>query len=181
MKQLLALEIWRFTGEEIGKLKAAYPSRDWVYHHMPKYCLTDKGLVGETQQWLQFIESGQEKYWLFDIPYVEGLLSEEINNSGIEGLFEGTDWRPMFEYFQGEYGDTLGKPVAVRATNNYEWYGRTIPLTNYAVIDLEYYGNDEDCELEVRVYGYMDGLMKSHLYSDLCNRHFILNTNPDKL
>jgi hypothetical protein len=181
MKYLLALNIWKFAGDEIEKFRAQYPARDWAYNHLPRYCLNDKGGVEYTPHWLQFAESPDQHYWLFDVAYAEGWLAEELVESGFE-MFDGIDWRPLFEYFKGEFTKGLTLSERITKQSDYEAYGKSIPPVYKVIVDLQYFSSgDDDYDMECSVWGYLDGDMNPQNYKDLMARYFILNSNPERL
>jgi hypothetical protein len=147
---LLAVEIYEFTGDEIGKLKNKHHNqRDFFEYHMPKYCLIKNGTIGNASDYLYWVESGEEKYILFNMDTGDRLLAEEISNAGLESLLENFDVRPIFE--------NLGKSY-------YEEYNRTIPSAEYIIIELAYTTHRGYDYTEYDMYsapvGYMDRELK---------------------
>jgi len=146
MKQLMAVTAWEFTGDEIGKLRKLNNGFTKWYEHLPKYTLnTITGEIVEVYYYLQFIEFGEEKYLLFDIPFISNLLSEELGG-GVD-FIEKIDFRPIFSKFN---------------KHNFEEYHRMIPNMEYLVFDLIYSQSGwevTEYNLEMNLVGYLDSEM----------------------
>jgi hypothetical protein len=94
-----------------------------------------------TYYYLQFIENGKEEYRLFDINHTDFILKEEISNVGIDEIFETTDLRKIFD---------LSNPLTS------DKYYRTFPNNFSIIIDVNFYGEGEDTEVEFKLLGYLD-------------------------
>lgn len=175
MKQLMSVAIWRFTGDDLGCLKKNYHRRDFVYKYMPRYCLSDAGHIGYTDHWLQFVEFGDDLYWLFDVLYCDPLLAEEINQTGLEEMFPNVNWYPLFTYFKTTLADVLPSLENLRdlLESDYDKFQRSIPTAHHIVIDLNYTGHGEDTDLEIDVAGYLDATMQFHPFKELCVEYYM--------
>lgn len=148
-KCLLALEVFEFTGEEIGKLREQYKHDRYLDSILPKWTFnsnTNDGRIIESPGFLQFIEDGTDKIILFNASTVDRLLEEEISNSGLDNMLEETDLRPYLENFK---------------KHSYDDFCRCLPSAEYLIIGLEYtnggYFNEYEVDLHVSVEGALVG------------------------
>lgn len=148
-KCLLALEVFEFTGDEIGKLREQYKHDRYLDSILPKWTLntnTNDGRIIESPGFLQFIEDGTEKIILFNASTVDRLLEEEISNGGLDSMLKDIDLRNYLEHFQ-KY--------------NYDDFCRCLPSAEYLIIGLEYtsggYFNEYEVDLHVSVEGALVG------------------------
>jgi len=108
-------------------------------------------LVIDADNYLQFVEDGDNEYWLFDLHSTTPVISEEINGRGVEDFlneFKGID--KLFEKFKH---------------HTYDQWNRCIPDVTYLVIDIKYIPpsnnpEDVDWDIECRFVGYFDNQMK---------------------
>ena len=86
MKCLLGIDVLEITGAELGELKKLQKSPRHLEKFIPEYCLKSDNRIGYVENDLQFIESGDEVYYLFDIICREQPLADEINEMGIDSF-----------------------------------------------------------------------------------------------
>jgi len=152
MKVLLSIIPYGITAHELFVMREpikTYPS----YHFfkvLPEFCIRDdNGRINYTEHFHFFTgqldDNSPTKYYLFDVNPVDLILQEEISNCGIEELFDGYNWKPLFEHI----------PI-----NESPLITHRIPFSVHVVVDLEYLGAGEDVELFVDVLGYLDGKME---------------------
>ena len=146
-KCLLALEVFEFTGEEIGKLREQYKHDRYLDDVLPKWTLnTNNGSIINSPGFLQFIEDGIDKFILFNASTVDRLLQEEISNGGLESMLKGIDIRNYLEHFK---------------KHTYDDFCRCLPSAEYLIIGLEYtsggYFNEYEVDLHVSVEGALVG------------------------
>jgi hypothetical protein len=145
MKKLLPIFLYEFTGDEIGKIKNKNNNVENYYlKKLPKYTLNTNGNIIEAEYYLQFIEEGTNRYYLFDIDIVDRQLQEDINCSGIDEILK-FDYRNIFENL---------------FSYTYEDFGRILESPNYIIIDVEYlcsgYGIERECDVNYSLIGYLD-------------------------
>ena len=151
MKTILSIIPYAMTLKDFFEMRNSV--KDRPRHHffksIPEWCVrNDNGHINYTENYHQYtglIEDGDKsKYFLFDIYPVDLLLDEEISNCGVEGLFEGYDWRPLFK----EIPHNTPPHLNIR-----------VPINVHVVVDIDYVGGDGDYDLVVEVMGYLDGAM----------------------
>lgn len=138
MRCLMAINLYKITGDELGKLKAQQITPAHIYNWLPKYCIKPDGSIDHTEYWLQFIETGEEVYYLFDIVHTDDPLDYEIAQCGIEEFKFNFNFLKEFPCI------------------TYEEMNRRIPTQTHIVFDVNYLGEREDVELFVNVMGYLD-------------------------
>jgi hypothetical protein len=139
MKCLIILDLYKLSGNDIGKLKELQISSKHTSKFLPEYCLNSDNKIRYTDIWLQFTEDGKEEYLLFDIINIEEPLQEEINQCGIEYLLKDT-WDILYKL----------------PTLKFDELHRRLALSQHIVIDLRYIGSGEDTEVEASIYGYLN-------------------------
>jgi len=163
---LLALEVLELTGDEIGKLRKQYEHDRYLESVLPKYCINtnnDKGGIIEASYFLQFVDSGDQKYTLFDYKTVDNLLQEEISNCGFDDLLKDYDIRPYLKKFSKQ---------------NYESFGRNLSSAEYLVIDIEYsgggYWNEYEVDVDISITGVLVGNNLIEIKTEKCQ-----SSNPN--
>lgn len=144
---LLAVKVYEFTGEDIGKLRRQYEHDRYLDSILPKYTYntnTNSGTLIDAPSFLQFIEDGDEKFILFDVSTVDELLEEEISTGGLDGLLKDIDLRPWIEKFK-KY--------------TYDDFNRCLDSAEYLIIGLEYVGGGYYNEFEVELYVSIEGAL----------------------
>jgi hypothetical protein len=148
-KCLLAVEVYEFTGEDIGKLRKQYKHDRYLDKILPKYTYntnTNCGTLIDSPGFLQFIEDGDEKFVLFDVSTVDPLLKEEMSMGGLDGLLDDIDLRPWIDKF---------------TKRTYDDFQRCFDSAEYLIIGLEYFGggyyNPDDVDLHVTIEGALVG------------------------
>ena len=147
---LLAIKLFELSGDEIGKIKRDEVESNRRYDTiLPEFCLhSENGTLRKTVDYLQWIETGEEKYFLFEAHTLDDILFEEISNCGIEEMLKGIDLRPYFKEFQKlTYKNLLH---------------RGLQSGQYLVISVSYtgggYWNDDwDCDI------YVSGVLSNNL------------------
>ena len=145
-KQILAIKLFKLTVNDIGEIKKETYKLSYLDKLLPEYCLNKNGHISDTSYYLQYIEEGDDTYYLFDVEYVDQLLEHEIGGLGLDKLIDNYDYRPLFDKL---YSITM---------KNYSMY-----CGNYQriVYTLYYYSNssyclDEDYDCAIDILGYMD-------------------------
>lgn len=140
IRTLVDLVVYEATASEIGDLKRkANHTRYFERNILPEFCVRDdNNNVTRSDNYLQWIENGDDKYILFDMSTSDMLLHEEIIQDGFDGLVKGIDFRKILHTFRKRKLD--------------EKYLKLLP-SEYLIIDLLYSGYGEDTELEVEVVG----------------------------
>lgn len=149
-KCLLHIKLYELTGDEIGEIKKEEKEGHRFYETiLPQYCLhVENGKLKTTRDYLQWIESGEEKYLLFDANTLDDILDEEISNGGIEELLRDIDLRPFFLNFH---------KLKMKGLTH-----RSLQSGQYLIISICYIGGDmwnPDWDMEV----YVDGVLTSDL------------------
>lgn len=107
---LLEVKIYELTGDEIGAIKKEEEEANHFRFTktLPEYCLRDdNGKKGYTEDYLQFVESGDEKYLLFNASTLDEILSEEISGCGLDTILENVDLRPYFKELEIQTKDNI--------------------------------------------------------------------------
>lgn len=151
MKTILSIIPYGLTVHDFFVLRKPImdkPTRHF-FNSLPEWCIRGgKGNIDYTEnyhQWTGLMDHPEEQiFHLFDINPVDLILQEEISNQGFEGLFDGYDWRPLFEKI------TFNEPPHKSIQ---------IPFSVHIIVDLEYVGSDDDFELMVEVIGFLDAQM----------------------
>ncbi len=141
IKCLITLNLFELTGDEIGELKQRQIVESHALKFLPEYCIrNDNEKIETTEQWLQFTESGDEKYFLFDILTIEEPLNHEIAHSGIDSVL---DFDISF----------LKKLPSIK----YEDMDRSLSVSQHVVFNLKYIdGGDGDYDIEITPHGYFN-------------------------
>ncbi len=148
MKTLLAVYAYELTGDEIGKLKEGYDNkRHFIDSVLPKYCLHENGTIRRTDDYLYWIESGDEKFLLFNAETLDQVLDTEISGcGGLDELLKDFNIKPLFDKLQ---------------KGDFKNFNRGLPLVDYIVIEIIYssYSSYDGTEydMDVDVVGYMNG------------------------
>ena len=142
-RTLVDIELYEVTGDELGELRAiAKHDRFLERNILPDFCVDENGKVRHTESYLQWVETGEEKYTLFNATTSDKLLGEEISNGGFPELVNEFDFNYMLLTFTKH-----------KLKNRF----LQIPPSEYLVIDLQYVGGgsyyNDDVELLVDVIG----------------------------
>lgn len=154
MKTILSIIPYGITVHDFFVLRnpvKEYPSKHF-FNSLPEWCVRGKvkdGRIDYTENYHQFTglidDTAEEVFYLFDIYPVDEILKEEISNVGFEGLFEGYNWRPLFEKIP------LNEPPHKSIK---------IPFNIHVVVELNYESMDDgEYDLIVEVLGFLDGRM----------------------
>lgn len=144
---LLKVDIYEFTGEEIGKLREQFQHDRYLHKILPQYTFNkEHGNMLDADGYLQFVYEGDEKFLLFDLETNDELLNEEISNGGLDNLLKGIDIRPY---------------LAQMKIRKYDDFKRSLNSAQYLIIQLEYVGggyfNADNFELNVDLVGALVG------------------------
>lgn len=140
MKCLLTLELYKITATEIGKLKDQQHKAQHVFKFLPQLCLDPKDKLRDSEAWLQFIDQGEEIFYMFNILHIDQPLQEEFNNSGID----------LFEEFNFNFLKKMNRHYS------YDEMFKSIPLPIHLAFDLNYIGDEWDADLDLNFLGYLD-------------------------
>ena len=154
MKTILSIIPYGLTVHNFYELRKPImdkPTRHF-FNSLPEWCVRGEvkgGIIDYTEnyhQWTGLMDHpDQGIFYLFDIFPVDEILKEEISQVGFEQLFEGYNWKPLFEKI----------PV-----NPPPHKTLTIPFNIHVVVELTYENmGDNEFELIVEVLGYLDGHM----------------------
>lgn len=152
----LLLNVYKFKGKDIGDLRKKNPTDRFLETILPKYVLRSDndpgaGNIDWSYGYLQFVDDGDEEFWMFDIQGADCILQEEISYGGLEELLEGFDLRKIF------------KNVSYI---NYDDFHKTIPYTTTIFIELDYqtsydyYNGGTECDMYPYIRGYLSSDMK---------------------
>lgn len=151
----LLLNVYKFTGKDIGDLRKKNPTDRFLETILPRYVIRlDKdaggGNIDNTYSYLQFVDDGDEEFWMFDIQGADSILEEEINQGGLEELLEGYDLRKIFEKVPH---------------TDYESYKRSIPFTTTLFVELDYQSSYDYYSggTEYDMYPYLRGYLSSDM------------------
>jgi hypothetical protein len=144
IRTLLNIELYEVTGNEIGELReTAKHDRFLLNEVLPKYCVhLENGNIMYTESYLQWRDSGEEKYLLFNAETTDKLLGDEILQCGLDDLFKTYDFRYVLETFTKN-----------KIRNRF----LQLPQSEYLIVELDYIGggyfNADDVDLEVNPIG----------------------------
>lgn len=147
-KTLLSVEVYEFTGKDIGELRNQYQYDRYLSRILPKYTINKEfGNILDADGYLQFVENGDEVYTLFDILTIDNLLNEEISNGGLENIFKNNDIRPFL--------DKMNK-------KKYKDFKRSLTSAEYLIIEIiynsgDYFDSEYDVSVDINVVGALVG------------------------
>lgn len=140
-KTLLAVEVFRMTGDQLYNLKEKYLNQNHFYNDiLPQYCLSEQGFIKNSEHLHWFSKNDKTNYTLFNAQTADSLLGSEIQNIGLEDLLEEQDVRQIFSKIEGI---------------SYEDFFTRLRPANYLVIQIDYWGYGEDFESAASAIGYM--------------------------
>jgi len=140
-KQLLVVNLFSLSGNDIGNIKKEnFNSYKYTLKKLPEYCITPEGKIQNSDYWLQFIEEGEQEYYLLNIVYCSSCIQMEMESMGIE-IFEKFDFKKIFQ-----------KAPKLK----FNEYLLRAPLDFNIIFNVEYIGNGEDVEFEIELEGYLD-------------------------
>lgn len=148
-KCLLAVDVYEFTGDDIGKLRKVYNHDRYLTSILPKYTFNKEyGNIVDADGYLQFIDEGDERFILFNLETLDPLLKEEISNSGLDSLLKESNIRSYIEKMN---------------IKNAEQFQRSLTSLEYLIIEIEYtgggsyFGYADDFDVHVGVVGALVG------------------------
>lgn len=99
LRTLLEIKSYELTGNDIGYLKKSFAeSNRFNEKVLPNYCVReDNGEFAHSDYYFQFVETGEEKFLLFDADTIDDVLKEEISGAGIDSILKDIDLRPYFK------------------------------------------------------------------------------------
>lgn len=150
-KTLLDIKVYELTGKDIGEIKKqlSYANR-FNDKFLPDYCIRqDNGKVTDSDYYFQFVETGEEKFLLFNVSTIDELLKEEISGAGVDSILKDIDLRPFFKELE-----ILGKDDILKYK---------LSPSQYLIIGIEYHecGSWEYPEWEA-LYS-VDGVLTNNL------------------
>jgi hypothetical protein len=151
MITVLLLNVYKITGDNIGDMRKKNPTDRFLQSLLPDYCLRDKddkypNKINYSDGYFQFVESGEQEYWMFNVVGADDILQEEISQTGIDILLEGYDLSKIFEKVR---------------YNTYDDMGKSIPRTCHLFIELDYrssydyYNGGYECDMYTYIKGYL--------------------------
>ena len=144
----MTISVISLTGNLIGEIKKAQYSERHTSNWLPPYCLRkDNNTIDSTENYLQFIESGDDVYFLFDVDNTEQPLAEEFNE------FD-------FDFLHGDYSiiKTLPSVRKIEKVMDLWSYG----LSDHLVFEVEYssyyddYSGGTEHDVHIGLVGYLD-------------------------
>jgi len=168
-RALLGVELFEVSNDYIFKLREGHPDPHRVFKLLPEYTLnSNKGekfnhmiLAEDHHQWVGHFEptkENNEKYLYFNLKTIDNLLLEEINNSGMECLFDEFDFQKILSKF---------KPQSTKDATNL-----IFPIVNYLIVDIDYqisydhYSGGYECDdIYVNIVGYLDNNYQIQLFN----------------
>lgn len=140
-KEILSLNVFEISLQEVLDVINEQPySRKHAFEILPKYIVTDKGKVTETDYYLQFLDNNSgynlsKKYYVFDISHISELLKYEMYcvnfNQELEEIIQHID---------------ISKIA-------YPWKDRLTRFSfeSHIVVEVTYEGIGEDIEMVIEV------------------------------
>ena len=164
VKCLLGVELFEISENFIFDMRESHERPDTAYDFLPEFTINDN--KGEHNQpvkaeyFHQFVgfekKEDPKKYIYFRLATLDGLLQNEIDNSGIEDLFKDFD----FKYFLSTFVPN----------NESDIHNMVFPKTHYLIVHLCYettydnYSGGYECELDISIAGYLDGNLEAKYY-----------------
>lgn len=156
MKQLLSIVVWKYTDEDIFKIKEGVFSNKQLLSRLPEYCVRDDNkLISFSDYYLQFIGTHKDllqknkEYYLFDVVFASSVLNEEILNASLESLFK-------------EFNIKLTQELLNELTINPA--STILPTESHLVFDITYTGNKtfgfDDVTFSMELIGYLNKEMQ---------------------
>lgn len=139
IRKILSLVVYKLTGEEIGKMRDPQ-SHD--HNNLPEFCIrNDTGKLDCADYYLQFVNEGDEYFYLFNTSFMSEQLGEEVSNVGFEALFRHENFAELIKYCH---------------VITYDEYYRCIPRESLFVVEMEYIGSGEDLEVDCGIIGFLN-------------------------
>jgi hypothetical protein len=151
-RQIVAFSVVKATGNDIGEMKTENHQFRYKGSSLPTWCLNIKtGTLQYTESYLQFVNSGDEEYILFDVIYSDSLISEEISNMGLDDLIEKYDYRKIFSNFKIRAFKDAWKHINsyIRVVYSLHYYG-----------SYDYYSGGTEWDVDIDIIGYFDEELK---------------------
>lgn len=152
IETLLAIQVYKLSGNEIGKLRDKSDKRDWIDDNLlPEYCINPEyNNVVKSANYLYWVDSGDEIYTLFTAHTSDLLLDNEISNVGLEDLLKGIKLQSYLDRCQ---------------IRGYDDLGRSIQSPNYLVIKLWFDSYDTPDGREYESGAELGGLLETLIYN----------------
>ena len=138
----MTIALYGLTGADIGKIKKEQYVDKHTFDHLPEYCIKPDGSIDITKYWLQFIEEGDEMYYLFNILHIDNPLDHEIKEGGIDSLKLNFNFLKDFQLLRVEQ----------------LFY--SMPKSTHIVVEVNYIGQGEDTESIINLMGYLDSSLE---------------------
>jgi hypothetical protein len=146
IKQIIGITCCTATGDDIGEIKKKNMLGScYVYDILPKYVLDTNGKTKITEDYLMFIEDGEENYIMFNVIYSDTLIHNMIDGCGLEYLFDKYNLTEIFKKFQ---------------LNNFNDYRLSLPNTEHIVVECifssSFNGEYTEYDAVMELFGYLD-------------------------
>lgn len=154
-KSLLGVELYQISEKFIYKLRKDRKDVTNIFSYLPIYTTnTNKEANNEPiiaeyfHQFIGFIENEDNNYLYFNLKTIDNSLQEEIDNAGIDNMFENFDFEKILSVFTPEPEENLQKFMFAN--------------TNYLIVEITYltsydnYNGGYECETSYNIIGYLD-------------------------
>jgi len=165
IKCLLGVELYEISDKYISELRLAHKNADEVFDILPEYTInTNKEANNQPivaryfHQFMGYCNDNSKKYLYFNLHTIDNQLHFEINEGGVENLFEDFDFNEILSNFTPLTDNDLEKVV--------------LAPTNYLVVDLtymtsqDYYGGGWETEMELDIIGYLDNNLEIKMFNE---------------
>jgi hypothetical protein len=154
--------LYKISGNQLHGFMKKYPNVNHGFKRLPAltYSTNDGGKhkLRYAEDYLYYVayENNEKEYLFFDLSTTDGLLNEEISNSGIEDLFEGVNWKNILSVFEPESFDRLNKGY--------------FPKAKYLIAELKYEMSKDweygwECDgVYGDIIGYLDEDLDKHYF-----------------
>ncbi len=141
MKCIVSINLYKFTGDDIGLLRKKQVSYRHVRKFIPDYCIhPETGKIIDSEQFLQFVEDGEKEFYLFDFLHTHQPVQWEVEEVGYDTAYEKIDFRSLIK----------SGVLILLATD----YNRVVAPPIYLV--FEWKSGIEDDPNEVSLIGYLN-------------------------
>lgn len=153
---LMGVELYEISSDYLYELRQKQPDGRMIFDHLPEYTFNrnaeGKGMIVCAREHLQFVgldkPSKPEKFLFFNLTPIDSLLDYEVNEGGIEEIFENVN----FENY-----------LSVFAPHTEEDHSKfRMPDTNYLIIAImyctstDYYSGGSETDVDYEIEGYLD-------------------------
>jgi len=141
IKGILLLNVYKFTGAEIGELRDAVSKNMGILGmtdqgYLPKYVVRREGNALDTAaDYLYYVTEGEETYILFDVAAMDNFAQNEVDMVGFEEVFEDSDLAKLLA--DSDVGQTVKQ------------YNRALPHSTIIELEITVQGDYEDVEVSI--------------------------------